>query len=109
MGRPQTIYAAVVTEIRPARPDDAAAVAQIWYEGWQEAHRGRVPDALVEVRTRESFDTRAAALVEETSVADQDVRSIRWSCPAFDAAPVRVVRTISRAFSGPNDCGMREP
>ncbi|MFC7619745.1 GNAT family N-acetyltransferase [Microlunatus sp. GCM10028923] len=61
-----------MTEIRLARPEDAAAVAQIWYDGWQEAHRGRVPDALLEVRTRESFDTRAAALVEETSVADLD-------------------------------------
>ncbi|NYE72240.1 GNAT family N-acetyltransferase [Microlunatus parietis] len=61
-----------MTEIRLARPDDAAAVAQIWYDGWQQAHRGRVPDELVEVRTRESFDTRAAALVEETSVADRD-------------------------------------
>lgn len=72
MVRLQTIYAAVVTEIRQARPDDANAVATIWYDGWQEAHRGRVPDALLEVRTRESFDTRAAALVEQTSVADRD-------------------------------------
>jgi len=56
--------------IRPAAPADAATIAEIWYRGWQEAHRGRVPDALVRVRTRESFDHRAVDQLHRTSVAE---------------------------------------
>ena len=48
-----------------------------------------------------------------SSVACQEVTSIRRSCPAIAAAPVRPVRTASVLFSGPNACvpsgiGMRE-
>ena len=56
--------------IRPAVADDAPMIAEIWYEGWQEAHRGRVPDELIAVRTRESFDRRAVDHVPDTSVAE---------------------------------------
>jgi pimeloyl-ACP methyl ester carboxylesterase len=55
--------------LRPAGPDDAAAVATIWYEGWGEGHLGNVPDELVAVRTRESFGQRAAQRVGDTVVA----------------------------------------
>lgn len=41
--------------LRPARAEDADAVAQIWCEGWGDGHRGNVPDELVAIRTRESF------------------------------------------------------
>ena len=47
-------------ELRPATPDDAPAVARIWYAGWQEAHLGHVPEALVHARTADSFSRRAA-------------------------------------------------
>lgn len=56
-------------ELRPARPDDAGAVADIWFHGWGDGHRGNVPDALVEARPRDSFDVRAAQRVEDTVVA----------------------------------------
>jgi GNAT superfamily N-acetyltransferase len=56
--------------IRPAVADDAPMIAEIWYEGWQEAHRGRVPGELIAVRTRESFDQRALDHVPDTSVAE---------------------------------------
>ncbi len=58
---------------------------------------------------RESALSVSAGSASGSSVADQDPTSIRRSCPAFDAAPVRAVRTVNRAFSGPNDCGMSEP
>jgi GNAT superfamily N-acetyltransferase len=58
--------------IRRAEAGDAAAVAKIWYEGWQDGHLGHVPDALVAIRTEESFGTRAAQRVGDTTVAVRD-------------------------------------
>jgi ribosomal protein S18 acetylase RimI-like enzyme len=55
--------------LRPARAEDAAAVADIWWTGWRDGHLGFVPDALVAVRTEESFHTRAAERVGDTTVA----------------------------------------
>lgn len=55
--------------VRPARPEDAVAVADIWYRGWCDGHVGNVPDALVAVRTRESFGERAGRRVGDTAVA----------------------------------------
>jgi ribosomal protein S18 acetylase RimI-like enzyme len=51
---------------------DIASLAAIWRDGWREAHLGRVPDALVTVRTAESFTTRAAEIVPNTVVARVD-------------------------------------
>ena len=55
--------------IRPATPEDAAAVAEIWRDGWRDGHLGLVPDSLAAVRTDESFRTRAADRVADTTVA----------------------------------------
>jgi GNAT superfamily N-acetyltransferase len=56
-------------QLRPATDADAPAVAAIWRDGWRDGHLGHVPDALVEIRTPESFDTRAAERVADTTVA----------------------------------------
>lgn len=56
--------------IRPALNADASRVAAIWHAGWREAHLDRVPDMLVRVRTRESFNTRAVDRVSDTTVAE---------------------------------------
>jgi ribosomal protein S18 acetylase RimI-like enzyme len=56
-------------KIRPATAEDAPAVATIWHAGWLDGHTGNVPQALVDVRTPESFGTRAAERVADTSVA----------------------------------------
>jgi ribosomal protein S18 acetylase RimI-like enzyme len=61
-----------VTELRPATADDAPAIARIWYFGWRDGHLGHVADELVALRTRESFDQRAAARVADTVVATVD-------------------------------------
>lgn len=58
--------------IRPATVGDAAAVARIWEAGWRDAHIGNVPDELVQVRTSESFRTRAPERVADTAVAVLD-------------------------------------
>ncbi len=58
--------------LRQARLDDAEAVAKIWYDGWRDGHLGHVPDDLVVVRTKESFQSRAADRVGDTVVAVVD-------------------------------------
>ncbi|RSM63429.1 GNAT family N-acetyltransferase [Amycolatopsis sp. WAC 01376] len=58
--------------LRPATSADADAVAKIWYHGWQDGHLGNVPDSLVRIRTRDSFWTRAADRVGDTTVAVLD-------------------------------------
>ena len=55
--------------LRPARAEDATAIAEIWQHGWRDGHLGNVPEALVEVRTPESFRTRAADRVGDAVVA----------------------------------------
>ena len=55
--------------LRPAVADDVDAVAAIWYAGWGDGHLGHVPDELVAIRTKESFWTRAADRVADTTVA----------------------------------------
>jgi GNAT superfamily N-acetyltransferase len=58
--------------VRPATGEDVDAVASIWRDGWRDGHLGLVPDALAAVRTDESFSTRAADRVEDTTVAVVD-------------------------------------
>ncbi len=55
--------------LRPARPEDAAAVARIWHAGWSDGHLGHVPEALLTVRTPQSFVLRAPRRVDDTVVA----------------------------------------
>lgn len=55
--------------IRSAQAADADAVAAIWYSGWGDGHLGHVPEELVAIRTKESFWTRAAERVADTTVA----------------------------------------
>jgi GNAT superfamily N-acetyltransferase len=55
--------------LRPATADHAEAVAAIWASGWRDGHLGHVPDALLTVRTPESFRTRAAERLADTTVA----------------------------------------
>ena len=59
-------------ETRPGTPEDAPAVAAIWEAGWRDGHLGAVPDALVAVRAPETFRTRAAERVADTTVATVD-------------------------------------
>jgi GNAT superfamily N-acetyltransferase len=58
--------------LRPAAPEDADEVAEIWRLGWLDGHEGLVPQELVDARTDESFRTRAAGRVADTTVAVVD-------------------------------------
>jgi GNAT superfamily N-acetyltransferase len=58
--------------LRNATPEDANAVADIWYLGWQDGHLGLVPQELVQARTEDSFRVRAAERVGDTTVATVD-------------------------------------
>lgn len=55
--------------LRAAGPDDAAVIGEIWRRGWADGHLGHVPEALVAVRTPESFGLRAAQRIDDTVVA----------------------------------------
>lgn len=58
--------------LRPARANDAPAIADIWYAGWRDGHLGNIPDELLTVRTDESFRVRAAQRIGDTVVAAVD-------------------------------------
>jgi GNAT superfamily N-acetyltransferase len=58
--------------VRAARADDAGAIAEIWYLGWQDGHLGFVPQELVDLRTEASFRTRASERISDTTVATVD-------------------------------------
>lgn len=58
--------------LRPARPDDAAEVGEIWYRGWRDGHLGHVSEDLIAVRTEPSFRTRAVDRIGDTTVAVVD-------------------------------------
>jgi ribosomal protein S18 acetylase RimI-like enzyme len=59
-------------ELRPARPQDAAAIATIWHLGWRDGHLGNVPAELLAARDEESFRTRAPQRVNDATVAAVD-------------------------------------
>lgn len=56
-------------EIRPAEAEDIAALASIWYNGWQDAHAALLPDEVKRARTLESFGPRLDAARADVRVA----------------------------------------
>lgn len=56
--------------IRDMSAADCDTVAALWHAGWHEAHANIVPEALVQLRTPESFRTRVSELIATTRVAD---------------------------------------
>ncbi|MCP2246876.1 GNAT family N-acetyltransferase [Lentzea aerocolonigenes] len=58
--------------VRRATPEDARAVARIWYPGWCDAHLGNVPQQLVDARPETTFEPRALEHVQHTTVATVD-------------------------------------
>ncbi|SNT61643.1 Ribosomal protein S18 acetylase RimI [Asanoa hainanensis] len=55
--------------LRPAREADIEALTEIWHRGWADGHLGNVPDALVAVRTPDTFRSRTADGLPHTTVA----------------------------------------
>lgn len=54
--------------IRPAEASELGALAQLWHDGWQDAHAAIAPEALVRVRTLESFARRLEAGLADVRV-----------------------------------------
>jgi len=55
--------------LRPAEPDDAAAIAAIWHAGWADGHLGHVPGELVAHRQADHFARLAEGRIAHTTVA----------------------------------------
>jgi GNAT superfamily N-acetyltransferase len=55
--------------LRGALPEDAPTIAEIWHLGWRDGHLGHVSQELIEARHEDSFRTRAARRVNDTTLA----------------------------------------
>jgi len=55
--------------IRPANRGEVPFLAQLWYDGWQDAHRNVVPKELARARTLDSFADRLLLALDRTFVA----------------------------------------
>lgn len=56
-------------DIRDAREEDHDVLAQIWFQGWHDAHALHVPQGLTEMRTKESFYIRLRQMLMTTFVS----------------------------------------
>lgn len=54
--------------VRNAQASEIAALAQLWFDGWQDAHAAILPPALARLRTRESFAERLQRGLAEVRV-----------------------------------------
>ncbi|RMB01970.1 GNAT family N-acetyltransferase [Eilatimonas milleporae] len=55
--------------IRDAKANDVRDLAQIWYDGWQDAHADLLPSKLAQHRTFDSFRDRLARALGDVRVA----------------------------------------
>jgi len=53
---------------RAAEPEDLEPLARLWRQGWLDAHQAIVPEALLALRTPESFAERMAAALPHVRV-----------------------------------------
>lgn len=58
--------------LRDAQPAEVDRLAQIWHDGWQEAHASLLPAELKRLRTFESFRDRLLHRLASTRVAELD-------------------------------------
>lgn len=63
-------------KIRQAREDEVELLADIWYQGWQDAHAAILPAELARLRTRESFEERLRHALHNVRVAGPPHRPI---------------------------------
>jgi GNAT superfamily N-acetyltransferase len=60
--------------IRGAKQDDVEDLARLWFDGWQDAHAGILPNELAKSRTVESFRERLINALPSVSVAERSGR-----------------------------------
>ncbi|HET6837146.1 MAG TPA: GNAT family N-acetyltransferase [Gemmatimonadales bacterium] len=56
-------------DVRTTNEAEVDVLARIWYDGWQDAHAGILPEKLKRVRTLESFRERVGAALPDVRVA----------------------------------------
>jgi GNAT superfamily N-acetyltransferase len=66
------LTAVIPITLRPADAGDAAALAELWHEGWLDGHLGHVPVALHAHRRPADFRARIPARLRSTTVAVAD-------------------------------------
>ena len=54
--------------VRPAETAETGHLAQLWYDGWQDAHAHILPPELTRIRTLESFRDRLQAALADVRV-----------------------------------------
>lgn len=67
-------------DLRAAQPSELNALAGLWHQGWRDAHLTLVPEALVTLRTLDSFTDRMAAALPGVRVLGPP--------PGFGGAPL---------------------
>jgi len=55
--------------VRTVDPGEIDPLAQLWHDGWQDAHASLAPPGLARARTLKSFRERLAAALDDTRVA----------------------------------------
>jgi len=60
--------------IRPAEESDVPRLAQLWFDGWQDAHLGLLPESVRRARTLASFERRLIDALGDIRVATRDDR-----------------------------------
>jgi GNAT superfamily N-acetyltransferase len=92
--------------VRPARPDDAPAIADAHVRGWQQAYRGLVPDAVLD---RLDVERRAAAWHERLSAPPAPGETDRtWVVEAPDGVAGFVLAGAARDEGVPPPAGAGE-
>ena len=66
-------------QVRTANPEDVEALADIWYQGWLDAHAAILPAELAKDRTRESLRERLGNLLADTRVVGKPGEPLGFS------------------------------
>jgi GNAT superfamily N-acetyltransferase len=65
--------------VRPAEASEIESLAQLWHDGWQDAHARIVPAQLARYRTLESFTHRLRSALPNTRVAGPSGHPVGFS------------------------------
>ena len=66
-------------KVRSADERDLDQLAQVWFDGWHEAHAQIVPPGLTRLRTLESFRDRLRAALPDVRVVDASGAPVGFS------------------------------
>ena len=66
-------------KVRSAEEHDLDQLAQVWFDGWHEAHAQIVPPGLTRLRTFESFRDRLRAALADVRVVDASGAPVGFS------------------------------